>query len=70
MKKLKIRKGTDKTPYELWFGRAPYLQYYRIFESRFYIKRDDDIGKFDSRSDERMLLLGSTTDKNKNYMQI
>ena len=33
-----------------------YIKVFRIFGSKCYIKRDDDIGKFDARSDEGMLL--------------
>ena len=46
----------DKTPYELWFGHSPSVKYLRIFGSKCYIKRDDDINKFDPRSDEGMFL--------------
>lgn len=51
MNKVHITKDTNKTPYELWFGHAPSMKYFRIFQSKCYIKRDDDIGKFDARSD-------------------
>ena len=46
----------EKTPYELWFGHLPSVKYFRIFGRKFYIKRDDDIGKFNPRSDEGMFL--------------
>ena len=45
-----------KTPYELRFGHSPSLKYFKIFGRKCYIKRDDDIGNFDSRSDEGMFL--------------
>ena len=45
-----------KIPYELWFGHSPSINYFRIFRIRCYIKRDDDIGKVDPRSDEGMFL--------------
>ena len=48
-----LRNKNDKTPYELWTGRAASVQHFRIFGSKCYIKRDDKkIGKFDSRVDE------------------
>ena len=53
---VQIRKDTNKTPYELWFGHSPTVKYLRIFGSKCYIKRGDDIGKFDARSDEGMFL--------------
>ena len=46
----------NKMPYELWFGHSPSIKYFRIFGSKCYIRRDDDIGKFDPRSDEGMSL--------------
>ena len=52
-----------KTLYELWFGHSPTLKYFRIFGSKCYIKRDDDIGKFYARSDEGIFLGYSTRSK-------
>ena len=56
MNRVQVRKDTNMTPYELWFGHSPIVKYFRIFGSKCYIKRDDDIGKFDARSDEGMFL--------------
>ena len=33
MNRVHIRKGTNKTPYELWFGDRPLVKYFRIFGS-------------------------------------
>ena len=56
LNRVHIRKGMSKTPYELWFFHSPLVKYFRIFRSKCYIKRDDDIGRFDPRSDEGMFL--------------
>ena len=56
MNKVQVRKDTNKTPYELWFGHSIIVKYFRIFGGKCYIKRDDDIGKFDARSDEGIFL--------------
>ena len=56
MNKVQVRKDTNKKPYELWFGYSPLVEYFKFFGSKCYIKRDDDIGKFDARSDEGMFL--------------
>lgn len=56
MNRVKIRQGTGKTPYELQFGHASLVKYFKIFRSKCYLKRDDDIGKFDSRGVEGMFL--------------
>jgi len=54
--------NSDKTPYELWFGRPVSVKYFRVFGSKCYIKRDDDnLGKFDSRIDEGIFLGYSST---------
>ena len=48
---LKVNK--DKTPYELWNGRPASVKHFKVFGSKCYIKRnEDDLGKFDSRTDE------------------
>ena len=56
MNRVQIRKGMNKTPYELWFGHSHLVKYFRIFGSKCYINRDDDIGKFYPRSDEGVFL--------------
>jgi hypothetical protein len=53
----KIGINSNKTHYELWFGRAPSIKYFRVFGSKCYIKRlDENLGKFDARSDEGIFL--------------
>ena len=56
MNRVQVRKDTNKFPYELWLGHSPIVKYFRIFCSKCYIKRDDDVGKFDAGSDEGMFL--------------
>ena len=56
MNRVQVRKDTNKMPYGLWFGHSPTIKYFRIYGSKCYIKRDDDIGKCDSRSDEGTFL--------------
>lgn len=50
LNRIQIRDGTCKTLYELWFDDTPTVKYFRIFGRKCYIKRDDEIGKFDARS--------------------
>ena len=51
--KVYFRPCTKKTPYELWKGRKPNVKYFRIFGSTCFILKDrENVGKFDSRSDE------------------
>ena len=56
MNRVQIIQGIGKTPYELWFGHTHFVKYFRIFGRKYYIKRDDDVGKFNTRSDEGMFL--------------
>lgn len=52
-----VRKGTIKTPYELWKGKTPNLSYFHVFGCQCYILNDKDyLGKFDSKSDEGIFL--------------
>jgi hypothetical protein len=58
--------NSDKTPYELWKWGRTFVKHFRIFVRKCYIKRDDeDLGKFDFRSDEGIFLGHSS--KNKSY---
>ena len=52
MNRVQVRKDTNKIPYELWFSHSLTVKYFRIFGSKCYIKRDDDVSKFDARGDE------------------
>jgi hypothetical protein len=59
-----LRVNHDKTPHELWFDRPTSVKRFRVFGSKCYIKRDDDnLGKFDSRSDEGIFLGYSSNKK-------
>ena len=60
----KLRVNKDKTPYELWYGRPASVKYFKVFGSKCYIKRNEDnLGKFDSRTDEEIFLGYSSTKK-------
>ena len=59
-----FRSGTKKTPYELWKGRKSNVKYFRIFGSTCFILKDrENVGKFDSRSNEGLFLGYSSTSK-------
>jgi hypothetical protein len=56
-----LRPETNKTPYEIWRGKKPTVKYFRIFGIKCYILRDrENLGKFDSKSDEGIVLGYST----------
>jgi hypothetical protein len=64
LNKGQLRINSNKTPYELWFGRAPSVKYFKVFGSKCCIKRlDKNLRKFDARSDEGILLGYASTKK-------
>ena len=59
-----LRPSTKKTPYKLWKGRKLNVKYFKIFESTYFILKDrENVGKFDSWSDEGIFLDYSSTSK-------
>ena len=59
-----FRAGTKKTAYEIWDGKKPRVKYFRVFGSKCYILNDrENLGKFDSKSDEGIFLGYSTTSR-------
>jgi hypothetical protein len=64
LNRAQLRPNHEKTFYELWFGRTTSVKHFRIFGSKCYIKNDEDnLGKFDPRSDEGMFLAYSPNNK-------
>jgi regulator of extracellular matrix RemA (YlzA/DUF370 family) len=64
LNRAQLRPNHDKTPYELWFGRPTSVKHFRTFGSKCYIKNDEDnLGKFDPRSDEGIFLGYSSNKK-------
>ena len=59
-----FKTGTKKTLYELWKGRKPNVKYFRIFGSTCFILKDrENVGKFDTRSNEGIFLGYSSSSK-------
>jgi transposase InsO family protein len=64
LNKSRLRPHSDKTPYEIWFGRLASINHFKVFESKCYIKNNDEnIGKYDDRADEGILLGYATNSK-------
>ncbi len=63
LNRLILRKNADKTLYELWKGRPANVKHFRVFARKCYIRREDRIGKFDSRVGEGILLGYSSKSK-------
>jgi hypothetical protein len=64
LNKSHLRPHSDKTPYELWFGRPASIKHFKVFRSKCYIKNNDEnIGKYDDRADEGIFLGYATNSK-------
>jgi hypothetical protein len=64
LNKAHLRPHSDKTPYELWFGRPASIKHFKVFGSTCYIKNNDEnIGKYDDRADEGIFLGYATNSK-------
>ena len=64
LNKAHLRPNSDKTPYELQFGRPASIKHFKVFGSKCYIKNNDDhLAKFDSRADEGIFLGYATNNK-------
>jgi hypothetical protein len=64
LNKFHLRPHSDKTHYELWFGRPASINHFKVFRSKCYIKNNDEnIGKYDDRDDEGIFLGYATNSK-------
>ena len=64
LNRVSIRPILKKTPYELWKGRKPNINYFRVFGCKcFILNQKDDLGKFDSKSDVGIFLGYSSSSK-------
>ena len=65
IKRAMIRPILNKTPHELWKGRKPNIGFFHTFGCKYYIFNNDkdNLGKFDSKLNEPILLGYSTTRK-------
>jgi hypothetical protein len=68
LNKSHLRPHSDKTPYELWFGRPALIKHFKVFGSKCYTKNNDEnIGKYDDRDDEGIFLGYATNSKGYKY---
>ena len=59
-----VQVNSTQTPHELWYGKTPTVKYFKVFGSKCYIKRtDENLGKFEPRADEGILLGYSSRSK-------
>lgn len=63
-----MNKGTNKTPYKVWYCHTPNVSNCKIFGSRCYIHKDARNGKFYSKGDEGLFLGYSSKRKAYKYL--
>jgi hypothetical protein len=64
LNKAQIRVNNDKISYELWYCRPKSIKDFKTFGNKCYIKiNEDNLGNFDSRDDEGILLGYSSISK-------
>ena len=63
LNQVEIKKGTNVTPFELWYGHSPNVKKFKVFGRKCYILKDTTNDKFDAKSDEGIFLGYSTRSK-------
>jgi hypothetical protein len=64
LNKYHLKPHSDKTPYELWYGRPASIKHFKVFGSKCYIKNNNEnLGKYDDRVDEGIFLGYATSSK-------
>jgi transposase InsO family protein len=64
LNKSHLRPQSEKTPYELWYGKPASIKHFKVFGSKGYIKNNDEnLGKYDDRDDEGIFLGYATNSK-------
>ena len=63
LNRVQFKKGTNATPFELWYGHSPNVKHFKIFGCKFYILKDSRNEKFDGKSEEGIFLSYSTRRK-------
>ena len=63
LNRVLIRTIFKKTPYELWNERKPNISYFHVFGCKYFVLNNgkDNLGKFDTKSDESIFLGYSTS---------
>ena len=56
LNRVQIKKGTNATPFELWYGHSPNVKHFKLFGCKLYILKELSNGKFDTKSDEGIFL--------------
>jgi hypothetical protein len=64
LNKAHLKPQSDKTPYDLWYGRLASIKHFKVFGRKCYIKNNDEnLGKYDDRAIEGIFLGYATNSK-------
>ena len=56
LSRVQLKKDSNQSPYELWYGYKPNVSYLNVFGSKCYILKESRKGKFDVIGDEGIFL--------------
>ena len=56
LNQVQLKKDSNQTLYELWYGYKPNVSYLKVFGSKCYILKESRNGKFDIKGDESIFL--------------
>ena len=60
LNRVQVKKATEETPFELWYGHSPNVKHFKIFGCKCYILKESRNGKFDAKS-KKGIFLGYST---------
>ena len=70
LNRVQVKKGTHLTPFELWQGYSPNVNYFNLFGSKSYILKDVRNDNLDAKSEEGIFLGYSTRSKSYKCLNI
>ena len=47
LNRVQLKKESNQTPYEIWYGYKPNVSYLKVFGGKYYILKESRKGKFD-----------------------
>ena len=56
LNRVQLKKDSNQTPYDLWYGYKPKVSYFKVFGRKCYILKESRKGKLDVKSDEGIFL--------------
>ena len=70
LNRVQIKKGTNATPFELWYGHSPNVKHFKVFGCKCYIIKESRNIKFYGKSDEGIFLRYSTRSKAYKFLNV